>query len=292
MQPLEQSEASLPVQSQPVSPRAPIGVNAAIQASRDATVIPRPRILDESSLKDRVGVVTGGHRGLGLEMALVLCELEARAVYCFDLPAEPSEEWESTQQYVRRMNNGSRLEYVSPDGRANGRLHRRCRDCETVGGEGCLECPATEFQEVLDVDTCGVFLTAQAAGRQMVRFGNPGSIILIASIAGNVAMKGEFLVAYKTSKSAVLQMSRSIACELADKGIRVNTVSPGFFRSPMTKATFDRSPDVLRRWSEGSPIGRFARPDELRGVIAWLASDASSFCTGSDIIVDGGYRVW
>ncbi|KAF8061492.1 hypothetical protein FPV67DRAFT_282070 [Lyophyllum atratum] len=298
-------QASL--QPQSISPHAPIGVNAAIQAVKDTAIIPRPRIFDEFSLKDRVAIVSGGNRGLGLEMALVLCELGARAVYCFDLPVDPSEEWHNTKEYVTRMGNGSRLEYVSADVRDQKGMWAKTKEigdregrmdvCIAAAGiakgaMGCLEYPASVFQEVLDVNMNGVLFTAQAAGQQMDRFGNPGSIILIASIAGSSTLKGDPIIAYNTSKSAVLQMARSMACELGSKNIRVNTVSPGFIRTPMTVPVLERAPEHLQRWSELNPMGRIGRPDELRGVVAWLASDASSFCTGSDIVVSGGHQAW
>jgi len=199
------------------------------------------------------------------------------------------------------------LEYVSADVRDQegmwtkakeiGDRERRMDVCIASAGiskkpSGCLEYPAAAFQEVLDVNTTGVLFTAQAAGQQMVRFGNPGSIILVASIAGGVTLKGDLVVAYNTSKSAVLQMARSMACELGPKGIRVNTVSPGFIRTPMTQPYLDKIPGTLERWSDQNPMGRIGRPDELRGVVAWLAGDASSFCTGSDINISGGHQAW
>jgi len=294
-------------QTQSISPHAPVGVTAAIQAAKDSTITPRPRIFDEFSLKDRVAIVSGGNRGLGLEMALVLCELGARAVYCFDLPVDPSEEWQSTKEYVTRMGNGSRLEYVSADVRDQEGIWAKAKEigdregrmdvCIAAAGiakaaVGCLEYSAAEFQEVLDVNMSGVLFTAQAAGQQMARFGNPGSIILIASVAGSVTLKGDHVIGYNTSKSAVLQMARSMACELGTKGIRVNTVSPGFIRTPMIIPALDSAPEYLQRWSDLNPTGRIGRPDELRGVIAWLSGDASSFCTGSDIIVSGGHQAW
>lgn len=100
---------------QSVSPLAPIGVEAATQAASDSSVVPKPKIFDEFALTDRVAIVSGGNRGLGLEMALALCEAGSRAVYCFDLPKEPSEEWRNTSKFVSRLGNNSRLEYVSVD---------------------------------------------------------------------------------------------------------------------------------------------------------------------------------
>ncbi|GLB35319.1 putative NAD-binding protein [Lyophyllum shimeji] len=293
--------------AQSSSPLAPIGVSAAMQAARDPDVTPRPKIFDEFSLKDRVGIVSGGNRGLGLEMALVLCELGARAVYCFDLPVQPGDEWTCTREYVRRMGNGSRLEYVSADVRDQRGMWTKAQEigdkegrmdvCIAAAGItkphfDCLEYPENELQEVMDINTNGALFTAQAAGRQMVRFGSSGSIILIASIAAHATLKGEKITAYNASKAAVLQMARSMACELAPKGIRVNTISPGFILTPMTIPQFARAPETLKRWSDLNPVGRIGRPDELRGAAAWLASDASSFCTGSDIFVSGGYQAW
>ncbi|KNZ75558.1 Sorbose reductase SOU1 [Termitomyces sp. J132] len=282
---------------QSFSPLSPIGVDAAVEAARDPTIVSRPKIFEEFSLKDRVGVVTGGNRGIGLEMALALCELGARAIYCFDLPSEPSDEWKSTQDFVKKLGAGSRLEYVSADVRDQKGMWNKVKDIGdregrmdvcvaaagvAVGNVDSLVCPEDVHQGVMDVNTNGVLFTAQAAGQQMLRFGNAGSIILIASIAGSAALKGSNVLPYNASKAAVLQMGRSLACELGSKGIRVNTISPGFIRTPMTAAHLDTVPEILERWSDMSPLGRIGRPDELRGVIAWLASDASSFCTGSE----------
>ncbi|KAG6831485.1 hypothetical protein H0H87_005052 [Tephrocybe sp. NHM501043] len=299
-------EPNTPPTAQSVSPHAPIGVSAALDASirvSDAAV--RPKIFDEFSLERRVGVVTGGHRGLGLEMALALCELGAR-VYCLDLPRTPSEEWQAAREYVRRIGTGGRLEYVCADVRdqrgvwarvANiGDLEERMDICVAAAGINredahCLEQSAEAFRAVLDVNVNGVLYAAQAAGRQMLRFGNAGSIILVASISGRITNKNNPIIPYNTSKSAVLQMARSMACELGPKHIRVNTISPGHMSTPLTAARLAQ-PGVLETWSGMYPMGRIGRPDELRGAVAWLASDASSFCTGSDIVVDGGYTAW
>ena len=146
------------VQAQSVSPLAPIGVNAAL----DPSVKPRPKIFDEFALTDRVGIVSGGNRGLGLEMALTLCELGARAVYCLDLPEIPSEEWQKTKEYVAKLGNNSRLEYISVDvtdqeklwkiGEDIGDKEKRMDICVAAAGilrghMDCLEYPAKEFQE-------------------------------------------------------------------------------------------------------------------------------------------------
>ena len=191
-----------PIQS--VSPFAPIGINAAIEAANDPSYKPKPKIFNEFALTDRVGIVSGGNRGLGLEMALALCEAGARAIYCFDLPSTPSEEWTIGRDYVKKLHNGSRLEYVSVDVRKQKAVWKRAEEigdregrmdvCVAAAGilkahTDCLTYPAQQFQDVLDVNTNGVLYTAQAAGQQMRRYRKGGSIVLIASMSGSITNK-------------------------------------------------------------------------------------------------------
>ncbi|TFY52286.1 hypothetical protein EVJ58_g10103 [Rhodofomes roseus] len=287
-------------------PYAPVGVAAALDASPSSPA--KPTLFEkEFSLSDRVALVSGANRGLGLEMAMALIEAGARAVYCADLPKTPGDEWQKVKQYLDRMEGKGRLEYISADvrdqetmwklGEMIGDKEGRMDVCVAAAGilrpdQDCLEYDAKTFQEVMDVNVNGVLHTAQAAGRQMRRFGNGGSIILIASMSGSITNIGQKWVSYNTSKSAVKQMGRSMACELAAQGIRVNTLSPGYIYTTLTALFTDSQPGLLEKWSSQNPTGRLGRPDELRGVIAWLASDASTYCTGSDIIVDGGHRAW
>ncbi|KAI0075292.1 sorbose reductase sou1 [Panus rudis PR-1116 ss-1] len=288
----------------------PIGVTAALKADPNGPP-PQPTIFKhEFSLADRVGLVSGANRGLGLEMALALIEAGARAVYCVDLPKEPGEEWTKVRDYAKRMEGTGgegRLEYISCDVTDQEKMWKIG---ETIGNrEGrmdvgiaaagilrehinCLEYPAEEFKKVIDVNVSGVLFTAQAVGRQIERFGNGGSLVLIASMSGSITNREHAWVSYNTSKSAVLQMARSMACELGPKRIRVNSLSPGYIYTSLTAAYLDKQPHLLNKWSSENPLGRLGRPDELRGVVTWLASDASSYCTGSDILVDGAHHAW
>ncbi|TCD60417.1 hypothetical protein EIP91_010209 [Steccherinum ochraceum] len=272
----------------------PIGVTAALHAS-PSDPAPKPTLFaHEFSLADRVALVSGANRGLGLEMALALIEAGARAVYCVDLAKEPGEEWTKVKEFAGRMQGKGgegRLEYLSANvtdqeamwkvGETIGDREGRLDACVAAAGvlkthTDCLEYPAKQFQDVMAVNVNGVLFTAQAAGRQMVRFGNGGSIILVASMSGSITNKDHAWVSYNSSKSAVLQMGRSMACELGPKKIRVNTLSPGHIYTTMTAAYIDTQPHLLGKWASLNPMGRIGRPDELRGVVTWLASDAKT----------------
>lgn len=301
------SEVRQRAKAQSASPLGPLGIEAALEAKANPSIQPRPKIFDEFALTDRVAVVSGGNRGLGLEMAIALCEAGARAVYCFDLPEDPSEVFVASREYVSKLGNNSRLEYFAADVCDQQLLWKKVEEigdkeqrldiCVAAAGIlkphiECLEYPADVFREVVEVNTTGVLFTAQAAGRQMARFGRGGSIILIASMSGSITNRDHAWVSYNSSKAAVLQMARSMACELGEKRIRVNSLSPGHIYTQMTAAYLDKQPHLLDKWSGMNPLGRLGRPDELRGVVTWLASDASTFCTGSDIIVSGGHHSW
>ncbi|KAH9028112.1 sorbose reductase sou1 [Lactarius pseudohatsudake] len=232
-----------------------------------------PTLWNEFALRDQGGAGCRGQiAGSGSRWRSRWSRRARGRLYCVDLPERPGDEWVKVTEYVRRMvadNSGAvtgRLEYVCADvrdrkvGEEIGEREGRMDVCVAAAG-------------ILNVNTNGVLYTAQAAGRQTARFGNGGSIILIVSLSGSVTNKGH---AYNTSKSAVYG---SMACELGSKRIQVNTLSPGSIYTSMTAAYLDTQPHLLDKWSKLNPLGRIGRPDELRGVITWLASDASTFCT-------------
>ncbi|KAI0699044.1 sorbose reductase sou1 [Cerioporus squamosus] len=285
----------------------PVGVARALAAPESESTPPAPTLFaHDFSLEDRVALVTGGNRGIGLEAALAFAEAGARAVYCIDLPEQPGEEFTKVRKFIQSMGLSCKLEYLHGDvrdqkaiwklaeqvGHREGRLNVCVAAAGTADVGAAVDFPGKEFQDVMDVNVNGVLFTAQAAGRLMARFGKGGSIIMIASICGRVAMEPPICtIPYQASKAAVLQMARSMACELAPQRIRVNTISPGFVITKMTE-WLEQVPQLGAKVAAANPMGRIGRPDELRGALAFLASDASSFCTGSDIIVDGGHRAW
>ena len=158
-----------------------------------------------------------------------------------------------------------------------------------AGAEAAETLSLEKWQKVYDVNVSGVFLSCQAEARTMLAR-RKGSIINIASMSGSIVNRGLTQAHYNSSKAAVIHMSKSLAMEWADRGVRVNVVSPGYTLTPMNKR-----PEVAEQvkiFERDTPMGRMASVDELVGPAVFLASRAASFCTGIDLIVDGGFVCW
>jgi NAD(P)-dependent dehydrogenase (short-subunit alcohol dehydrogenase family) len=148
-----------------------------------------------------------------------------------------------------------------------------------------LETSVAEFDRVVRLNLLGSFVVLRAAGRRMAAAGK-GSIVILSSIRAQVVEPGQGV--YAATKAGTLQMVRALAAELGPKGVRANALAPGVVETPLT-APIKAHPDWYRAYAEKSALGRWAQPNELVGPAIYLASDASSFVTGTLTIVDGGW---
>lgn len=146
------------------------------------------------------------------------------------------------------------------------------------------------FRRLIEINLIGNFAVAQAVGQAMIRTNTHGSIINIASMSGSIVNYPQQQSCYNASKAALIQMTKSLAAEWAQYGIRVNAISPGYMDTAL-----NRVPELeaeKKMWIERTPQRRLGGVDELNNLAVLLASDASAFMTGSDIIIDGGYTLW
>jgi NAD(P)-dependent dehydrogenase (short-subunit alcohol dehydrogenase family) len=151
-----------------------------------------------------------------------------------------------------------------------------------------LDMPLEDFQSIQNTNVNGVFLTAQAAAKAMVVQQRAGTIINTASMSGHIVNTPQQVGHYCASKAAVIQLTKAMAVEFAPYNIRVNSVSPGYILTELVEPYAE----YHALWEPKIPLGRLGRPEELVGIYLYLASDASSYMTGSDIVIDGGYTCW
>ncbi|MFN8516887.1 MAG: glucose 1-dehydrogenase [Thermomicrobiales bacterium] len=250
-------------------------------------------------LAGRVALVTGGSRGLGREIAEGLAEAGAAVTI-----TGRREQWLGPAQEELRA-AGLDVTAVACDvtdeaavGRLvegivarHGALDIVVNNAGISWGTPAEEMATEQFRRVLDTNATGTFLVSRAAARQMIARGR-GVIVNTASITGLVGCPPEILraVGYSASKGAVIALTRQLAAEWGQHGIRVNAIAPGFFPSRMTEG-------VIANAGEGqmgatAPLGRLGRAGELKGVVLFLASDAASYITGQTIVVDGGATIW
>ncbi|OJD15486.1 hypothetical protein AJ78_04250 [Emergomyces pasteurianus Ep9510] len=262
------------------------------------------KVYPNFSLKNKVYIVTGAARGLGLCMAEAMTEAGAE-VHCLDILVQPAPEFVETQELAARSHVGS-LYYHHVDVRDTKFLndtivkiagrHQRIDGLVAAAGiqqiMPAIDYTAEDITRIMDVNYTGAFMTAQAVARQMIAYENHGSIVLIASMSGLIANRGLISPAYNASKAALIQLARSLAMEWGQEGIRVNSLSPGHIVTPMVEKNFEEVPGLQKIWERENMLGRLARPEEFTGAAIFMLSEASSFMTGSNLVIDGGHTAW
>jgi NAD(P)-dependent dehydrogenase (short-subunit alcohol dehydrogenase family) len=251
------------------------------------------------SLAGQVAFVTGAGSGIGQAIAVGLAEAGAD-VALFDL----AQQGDGLAQTAAGVERHGRRALIVPgsvtDAKAlDAAVRRTAQDLGrldvAVNAAGIANAfPAetmalADWQKMIDVDLTGVFLSCQAQGRLMLERGC-GSIINIASMSGSIVNRGLTQVHYNSAKAGVIHLSKSLAMEWVDRGVRVNSISPGYTLSPM-----NRRPEVaeqLKVFAAETPMARIATVDEMVGPAIFLAGSAASFVTGHDLIVDGGFTAW
>jgi 2-dehydro-3-deoxy-D-gluconate 5-dehydrogenase len=248
-------------------------------------------ILHRFRLDGKVALVTGASRGLGQAMALALAEAGA------DVMAVDVIDGAGTRDRVRELGRacavlkidlcaaGAPEKVVGETMAALGRLDILVNNAGIIRRAPFLEFSEKDWDDVLDLNIKAVFLLSQAAARRMVEQGG-GTIINVASM---LSFQGGIRVpSYTSSKSAVLGLTRLMACELGPRGITCNAIAPGYMATDNTKelrSDAARSQAILER----IPLGRWGTPDDLKGAVVFLASDAASYMNGHTLAVDGGW---
>lgn len=254
-------------------------------------------VLSMFDLKGEKAIVTGGGQGLGREMALALAEAGADIA----VVQRRLEVAEKTAEEIRRLGRDSIA--VSVDVRKAqevqnmvnkvkekfGKIDILINDAGIAQGKSLLGMSEEDWDRMMDTHVKGTFLCSQMVGREMVKE-KKGSIINISSMSGFIVNRPQKQTHYNTAKAAIAHFTKSLAMELAKYNIRVNAIAPGYMKTDMTAPVLNS--DMAKEWLSLSPMGRFGEPYEIKGLALYLASKASSFVTGSVILLDGGYCCW
>jgi gluconate 5-dehydrogenase len=247
-------------------------------------------------LSGRVAIVTGGSRGLGKEMAIGLAEAGASLMLC-----ARREQWLTpTVQELRDL--GFRVEgricdvskpqevqaVVDDTITAFGKIDILVNNAGVSWGENPETMPLDKWERVININLTGSFLFAQAAGREMLKH-EYGRIINIASVSGlQASTNGPHYAGYAASKAGLFGLTRELAASWGRQGIRVNAIAPGFFHSRLADPALPLAEPAIKA---RNPIPRVGNEGELKGVVVFLASDASNYITGQIIVVDGGRTI-
>ena len=258
-------------------------------------------ILERFRLDERVALVTGGASGIGrgfahalgeagAKVAIVDIDTEAAEVVAQELSDKDIESMVLTIDVTRPEQTRQMVEAVVDRW---GTLTIGVNNAGIASWFDAETMPEEEWRKVLGLNLDGVFYCAQAEARFMLEAGY-GKIINTASMSAHIVNHPQHQAAYNASKAGVLHLTRTLAAEWATRGVRVNSISPGYTRTALVER-FIKEPEGAEKyptWMERTPMGRMAEVDDLVGAVVYLASEASDFTTGHDIVVDGGYTAW
>lgn len=250
--------------------------------------------ISDFSLSGQVALVTGAKRGLGRELALTFAGAGADVAVCTrDLEGGALE---AVVNEVKKMGRRSLGVQADTSRKADvdnlvakvmeefGRIDVLVNNAAVLIKGGILDMPEADWDRHFEVNVKGYYLVARAVAAKMIER-KKGSIINISSDLAFRATPGH--AAYCTSKAAIIMLTRSLALELGPYGIRVNTVAPGMFRTELSKPNWT-NPDFMKFMESITPLGRIGEPEEMAGAVLYLASSASSYVSGTTILVNGG----
>lgn len=253
-------------------------------------------VLDKFRMTGKVAVVTGGNRGIGLAIATALAEAGASVA----VAARDPERNTAAVERLRAL--GGAAVAVPTDISSRDDLERMAATVTDelgpidvlvnnagIGSHAdALTLSDEEWERTFAVNLQGVWRASQIVGRQMVAR-RTGSIINIGSMSGLIINRPQWHSPYGVSKAAVHHLTRSLAAEWARSGVRVNAIAPGYVKTEIADIDL---PEYRHYWVDEVPMQRYASPDEISPCALFLASDASTFVTGSVVVVDGGYTLW
>ena len=258
-------------------------------------------VLDRFRQDGKTLFITGGSRGLGREMALALADVGARVI----LVGRTVDSLNQTAADIRSL--GGEAVTLQGDVSQPEDCERVCRTAleehgpidiliNNVGGRRIdvptEDFPLEEWQKLMDLNLTSTFLCTKLIGGEMVRRGNGGRIINVASVSGMIANRGIGGRSYETSKAAVIHFTRAVAADWAPHKVTVNAICPGGFLTEPNKKWAAENPEVISSFREQIPAGDFGEPEDLGALAVYLASDASRYMTGASLVIDGGYLLW
>jgi len=247
-------------------------------------------------LRGEKAIVTGAAQGLGEQMALGLAEAGAD-IAVVDINADGAAKVSESIRNLGResifikadVTKVSDVENMVKIVKDNFRkIDILINNAGVTGNIPAEKMEKEEWDRVVEVNLSGVFICAQVVGREMIKQ-KKGNIINISSMSGLIVNRPQPQIHYNTSKAGVIMITKSLAGEWAKYNIRVNAIAPGYMRTPLVDKVF---PKYGKDWSSLIPMKRIGDPSEIKGPALFLASKASSYVTGSVLVMDGGYTLW
>jgi len=256
-------------------------------------------VFDQFSLKGKVSIVTGGGQGLGKSIATGLAEAGSHIV----IAARRLETAKQTKQEIEKngvectliqcdISDPAQVEKMTAQVMEQyGRIDVLYNNAGIWRGDDAEKFALEDWNEVIGVNLTAQFIVSQSVGNVMLKQGF-GSIVMVSSMSGMIVNTPQNQCAYNASKGGLIMLAKSLACEWAERGVRVNALCPGYMRTEMSEDRYRAKDPAIDRWFSMTPMARSGYASELKGIAVYLASEASSFVTGSCYLVDGGYTAW